>query len=265
MPNEKELFDVDVEEEQAEEPEEETEEEEVSTEEEDDGDIEFDDDGNVIIPDDEEEDESDESSANKSEASEESEPDEKFATLEKQYRDLQAQVQDTLKRLGVKETDAKRGLAKLAADEEGLSVDDYLRKRASEQESEEALRIVKAQRFQQMAARDLAEIKAAFAGLDDVKAIQDIPNFKRFGELRDKGLTAKEAYVAANPDRIRTQAAESAKKKTLEESKAHLKSAVPKGSKDTGAKMTRAELAAWRDMFPGKSDKEIVRLFRDTL
>lgn len=261
--NDESILDVDLDEDldTAYEP---VEEPEPSTADDDDGEdyeLEYDDEGNVIIPDDEE------SGGQPDDDHKEEEPktDERYAKLQKEHNELLSQVKDTLKKLGVKEEDAGRGLAKLAADEEGVSVDEYLKKRASEYEAEEALRIVKAQRFEQLAATDLAEIKSAYAGLDDVKNIKDLPNFSRFAELRVKGLTPKEAYVAANPDRVRSLAAESAKKKTLEDTKAHLKSSVPKGSKDSGAKMTRSELQAWRDMFPNKSDKEIVKLFRDTL
>lgn len=267
MPRDEELLDdIDIDEDEtgAEEPDEDVDPADAS--EDDDDELEYDDEGNVIIPDDDNEaGDDDDDKDDHADDGKKAETDERYAELQKQHQELLSQVKDTLKKLGVKDTDLNRGLAKLAADEEGISVDEYLKKRASDLEAEEALRIVKQQRFQQMAANDLAEIKAAYAGLDDVKTIQDIPNFKRFAELRDKGLTAKEAYVAANPERIRTQAAESAKKKTLEDTKAHLKSTVPKGSKDSGIKMSRAELNAWRDMFPNKSDKEIAKLYRDTL
>lgn len=258
-----EVFDTEINEETDEAYEPEIEPDPSDDENDDDFEIQYDDEGNVIIPDDDD-DGKDDQPDDGQKAEKEPETDTRYAELQKQHNELMSQVRDTLKKLGVKETDINRGLAKLAADEEGISVEEYQKRRAAEYEAEEAMRIVKAQRFEQLAATDLAEIKAAYAGLDDVKTIQDIPNFKRFAELRTKGLTAKEAYVAANPERVRTQAADAAKKKTLEDSKAHLKSSVPKGSKDTGAKMTRTEYREWKDLFPDLSDKELLKLYRDT-
>ena len=89
---------------------------------------------------------------------------------------------------------------------------------------------------------------------DEVKA--------KFGAFRNKGLSAKEAYAAANPDGIRTTVATAVKKQAQHDSKAHLKSSVPKSSKDTGVKMTRSELAEYREMFPHLSDKEINDLYK---
>jgi len=267
MTNDDDLFNIDdTEVDEAEEPAQEpTEDAEETDSAEDDEELNFDENGDVIIPSDDKGKTDTDPKETKETAPSESELAKQLAALQKEHNELLSQTRDTLKKLGVKEEDARRGLAKLAADEDGISIEEYLQKRAADYETEEAVRIVKQQKFQQKAAQDLAEIKAAFAGLDDVQTILDLPNFQRFAQLRDMGLSPKEAYIAANPEGVRSQVADATRKKTLEDSKAHLKSSVPKGSRDSGVRMTRSELQTWREMFPGKSDKEIVKLYRETL
>jgi len=97
-----------------------------------------------------------------------------------------------------------------------------------------------------------------------LKAITEISNFGVFAELRDKGLTPKQAYAAANPDGVRASVAKSVKQQLLNETKGHLRSAVPKGSKDNSITMSNKQLSEWRDLFQNLSDKEIVALYRQS-
>lgn len=226
-----------------------------------DEDFDYDENGYVIIP----EDADDEGKTGPAEATtnataNEAQPSE----YERRYLELEAQVKDSLSKLGVSESDPLRGLAKLAADEDGLSIDDYLKKRASEKEKEDALRIVRAQQFQEKAARDLAELKASFGQLESCKDIRDIPNFDKWYKFRDAGLTAKEAFAAANPDGIREAAANASKQTAIRDAKSHLQSSAPKAAAEGGARLTRSEMQQYREMFPKLSDKEIVKLYRKT-
>lgn len=72
----------------------------------------------------------------------------------------------------------------------------------------------------------------------------------RYSELRELGLTPREAYLAT------------AKAKPVFDSRAHLSSAVPKGAKSPTARMTASELRAARELFSGASDQEIIRLYK---
>lgn len=78
------------------------------------------------------------------------------------------------------------------------------------------------------------------------------------------GLGAKEAYAAANPDGIRSSVAASAKQQAANNGKAHLRSAVPKGAADHSTRLTKAEMSIMRQVFPDKSDKEIISLYKKT-
>ena len=284
-----------VEEEETEEEytEEETEEEETEeTEAEDDFD--YDEDGNIILPEDEETEEADD--VDDSEGEEEAEPSEvdeeptaeptapdaptddkptapderdaEIAELRRQLAELNSVGKDMLERLGVDEKDdVLMGLAELAADAEGISKEEYLAKKKKKDDEDLQRRAAQTAAFEQMAKADLAALQAEFPETQAYKTIRDMPAdiLAKFGRFRDMGLSPKEAYSAANPDGIRTTVATASRQKASRESKSHLTSAVPKGSRDTSSvRMTKSELAEWRSYFPGKSDKEIVALYRKT-
>lgn len=243
----------------------------------------YDEDGNIIIPDvtDDEDadadengevDASDEEAADGEEAG--TEPQEvpdgqnadkaRILELETKLKRLQAQGKNTLKALGVDTDDVLAGLTKLAAEAEGISPEEYAKRQSSAETVAQAQRLLQRTEFEKKASADLAELHAAFPDTRQYTDIRKIPNIKRFGELRDLGLSPKEAYSAANPDSVRTQVADAVKKQSLQDTKKHLRSAVPKGSKDTAPKMTKNELSQWRDIFPDLSDKEILQLYRQT-
>ena len=250
-----------------------------------DDDFEYDEEGNIIIPEDEaeseesEEDEettSDEDEASESETEEEESdaekdeptPDKKdteLAELRKKLNALEAQAKETLSMLGVKNDDVIEGLVSIAAETDGKSTEEYLKEKSEKERSEAAEQLLRATEFEKKARADLAELKQHYPETKNLKDIRDMsPDvLQKFGKYRDMGLSVKEAYAAANPDGIRQTVAESVKTQTLNGTKEHLRSSVPKGSKDTSVRMTRSELNSWRDLFPGKSDKEIAKLYRE--
>lgn len=189
---------------------------------------------------------------------------EELARLRALVKDYEVQTKDTLKKLGVDTDDGLKGLAQLAAEAEGKTLDEYTAELAEKKRVADAEALLKKIEFEKMAAKDLAELKTLYPELKDVKSIFDIPNFKRFGELRDKGNTVEEAYSAANAKAIRENAVASAKRQNLNETKAHLKSNVPKKTVDTSLRMPKEDLKSWREMFPKLSDKEIMKLYRNT-
>lgn len=256
-----------------------------------DDEFEYDENGNIIIPDveypqdeldemidesgEEIEEESSEEETAESEESEEEETheddaaesadekDREIERLKKQLADLEAQGADTLKRLGIDEKDIKRGLAKVAAEAADKPVDEYIKEQDEQRQTEDAKRELARIRFEEKMRADLAEVHEAFPDSRQYKSISDIPNFARFGQLRDVGLTPKEAYIAANPDAVQKSVASAVKQQNLNETKSHLKSNVPKGANNgAGFSMTKAELAQARDLFPDKSTKEIMALYK---
>lgn len=189
---------------------------------------------------------------------------EELARLRALVESYEAQAKDTLAKLGVDDEDVLKGLAKLAAEVEGKNPEEYAKELAKKKRTEEAMKLLEKMEFEKMASADLAELKSKYPELKDCNSIFDIPNFKRFGELRDKGLSVKEAYSAANPDGIRKTVAQAVTKQNLNETKSHLKSNVPKGTKDNIIHVPKEELHTWRGIFPKMSDKEILELYRKT-
>ena len=262
--------------------------------------FEYDEDGNVIVPDipadDEGEDEeidisfddeetvteeSEESAEEETETatethSEEQKPEEKTETeqpltareraLQEKLEALERQTRDTLKKLGVKDEGSPlEGLQKIAAEASDMTLDEYKKKTDDERTLAEAQNLIRQQKFAQLKAADLSELKKAFPHLADVTDLETISNFRDFAAFRDKGLTPKQAYVAANPDEAATRAESYNKAKARNDSKAHLRSAVPVAAKDNSIRMSKQELEFWRDLFNGtKTDKEIAVLYAKT-
>lgn len=261
--------------------------------------FEYDDEGNVIVPDvtsDEEEededveidlDEDEESEEGEGEGEEETqtdaetsskteEPEKKTETeepLTERERALQAkleaierQAKETLKKLGVKDgyENPLEGLQKVAAESSDMTLEEYKKKTEEERTLAEAQNLIRQQKFAQLKAADLSELKKAFPHLSEVNDLEKINNFLEFAQLRDKGLTPKQAYLAANPDEAYSRAESYNKAKARNDSKAHLRSAVPVSAKDNSIRMSKAQLAEWRELFPDLGDKEIARLYAKT-
>ena len=189
---------------------------------------------------------------------------EELVRLRALVKDYETRGKDALEKLGVKNDDVLKGLLQIAAEAEDKTPEEYAAELQKKRRMEEAMELLKRTEFEKMASADLAGLKQIYPELKDVNSIFDIPNFKRFGELRDKGLSIKEAYSAANPDGIRRNVADAVTRQNLNESKSHLKSNVPKGTKDNSLHMSREELTSWREMFPKMSDSEIIKLYRKT-
>ena len=250
--------------------------------------FEYDEDGNIIIPEviddeqeeetqDAEESEGEETDADENEGSEESEEtakptppaqdekDREIAELKRKLAAYEAQGKETLDKLGIKSDSVMEGLEKAAAESDDISLEEYQKQKAEKQRNDEAQKLLQRTEFERKMKADLAEVQKDFPETRGLKHITEIENFVEFAKFRDKGLTPKQAYSAANPDGVRKSVATAVKQQSLNDTKSHLKSAVPKGSKDSSITMSKKELAEWRDIFPDKSDKELVKLYRDSL
>lgn len=194
----------------------------------------------------------------------EDERDKEIARLRKELSDYKSDTKAAIKKLGGKSDNPLDDLERMAAETEGKSLEKYRADRESERRIADAQALIQNQQFERIAAADLAELHAAYPETRQYKHVRELPDEvkAKFGAFRNKGLSAKEAYAAANPDGIRTTVATAVKKQAQHDSKAHLKSSVPKGSKDTGVKMTHSELAQYREYFPELSDKEINDLYK---
>lgn len=191
--------------------------------------------------------------------------DQEYEDLRRRHDEQTAQIKDTLAALGVDSEDELAGLVRLAAEASGEKPEEYLAKRAEEAKKAEAMQMYRRAEFEKKKRADLSEVQALYPETKQYGDIEDIPNFRRFAELRDMGLSPKEAYIAANPDAARESVAAAVKQGALNDTKKHLRSSVPKGAKDGSVRMSHRELAEWKELFPGKSDKEIVALYRQTM
>lgn len=185
-------------------------------------------------------------------------------TAERELEALKKQTLETLSKLGIKADSALEGLEKAAAESDDMSLEDYRKKKAEAQRNDEARRLYQQVEFEKKMKADFAEIQREYPETRSLKSLTEIENLAKFGRFRDMGLSPKEAYAAANPDSMRRSVAAATKQQSLNDTKAHLKSAVPVGSKDDGIVMSKRELAEWRDLFPHLSDKEISKLYRDS-
>ena len=227
-------------------------------------DLEYDEEGNVIIPEDEE---AEEESA---EEPKEPEVDPRDAEIErlkaqldnatKRLQKLDGQAKATMKDFGYEGDDAIDTLTKASAESRGQDHDAYKKERAEEEHKAELERKIRIAEGEKMMAEDLAEIKAQIPGAAKYDSPVKFPHFRRFGELRDLGLSPVEAFRASHPDDVASSVAATAKASA--DSKAHMTSAVPKGAKDTSVTIPKGDLEMYREMFPKASDKELTALYR---
>ncbi|MBR2312210.1 MAG: hypothetical protein IKA46_02860 [Clostridia bacterium] len=237
-------------------------------------DFEYDENGDIVIPEEEQDGEEDPAGEEPAAQGEEQPPqdtpkppaeDEEKAALRRELAQLRSQARDTLSKMGVAEQDPVKGLAKLAAEAAGVPEEEYLKKQREEAELEAARARVKRERFEARMQRDLAEIHAAYPETKMYKSPEEFPNFKRFGELMDKGNTPTEAYIASHPDARANAVAAAARQHDLNDTKKHLRSNVPTGTNSKTVTMPRSVLREWRELFPNKSDRELAALYKKTL
>ncbi len=192
--------------------------------------------------------------------------DTRIAQLEARLRKIENQGKETLKKMGVETEDVLEGLMAVAAEAEGKDPEEYANEQTAKEEKAAAQEIARRLAFEEKARKDIAELHLAYPETKQYDDVRKLPHeiLMKFARFRDAGLSAKEAYAAANPDGIRANVAEATKKQALRESKNHLRTTVPKGSKDNSITMSKSDLAYWREIFPNKSDKEIQDLYKKT-
>lgn len=174
-------------------------------------------------------------------------------------------IKDILKSMNIETEDIDAGLIRIAADTKGVTPEQYIKDLDNNIRTEAAQRMYQEVMAERMVAADINELHSAFPETKAITKLEDMPNCLRYAELRDMGLSVKEAYSAANFEGRREAVANSVKQQMINASKSHLKSNVPVASKDTGVKISRAEMNQMREMFPDKSDKELIALYKKTM
>lgn len=96
---------------------------------------------------------------------------------------------------------------------------------------------------------DIAQLKAEFPELKEITDVTDLNNPLRYAALRDLGLSPEEAYLATA-------------KRVNRDTRSHLKAAYGRNAAASEISMSPFELATARELFPGKNDAELQRLYK---
>ena len=108
--------------------------------------------------------------------------------------------------------------------------------------------------YEALEREDLEALKAEFPALRTLRSIGELENAMRFAELRELGLTPREAYLATSSPK--------SERVTPYDNRSHLHSSVPKSHGGRVDAMSIGELCEARELFSGLSDSEIVRLYK---
>ncbi len=103
--------------------------------------------------------------------------------------------------------------------------------------------------YAQLEKDDIAALRGEFTEVIYMKSLSELKNPERYGELRDMGLSPKEAYLASGG------------KRQKQDNRTHLHSAVPRSASGQRS-MPEEDLRAAKNIFDGMSDGEIIRLYR---
>ena len=104
--------------------------------------------------------------------------------------------------------------------------------------------------YARLAALDLAEIKRLDPAYAPAKHLGELPFARRFAELRDLGLSVKEALAAAAPRFTQT------------DGRAHLRAVAPRGARAPEGVLDRDRMREAKLLFSGLSEGEINALYR---
>ena len=105
--------------------------------------------------------------------------------------------------------------------------------------------------YEALASADLSELKEQFPALSALTSLTELPEPIRYAELRELGLSPREAYLATGG---------AVRKKS--DNRSHLFSAVPRTSTLGRDLPTSEQMAEARRLFSDLSDEQIYRLYK---
>ena len=157
------------------------------------------------------------------------------------------------------------------ADQEGISKAEYLERTHDAELLAKAKAEEKRQldadaakernaKYAKMAAEDLAALKSAGLIDSSVKGIHELTNVRRFAELREKGLSAVEAYRAAAGATIDARIEQ--KVQRTADTKAHLVPPKSRGTSSHGTTLSPREKAYYRELLGTDDDRAIERAWK---
>lgn len=190
-----------------------------------------------------------------SDSTEDDKPEADAKAPDSKYAALETLVKEALKKNGYDTSDIEKALSQMASDSD--ENDPGKEKTDTPKDTSQI-------EFDRIKQSDLAEIHAAYPETQKYKTIDEMPNFNEFGTYRDKGVPAVKAFIAANPDIVKSGVANSVKQQSLNDTKNHLRTRVPNSSGKSAQGMTYRELKEWREMFPGYTDKQIIKIYNES-
>ncbi len=108
--------------------------------------------------------------------------------------------------------------------------------------------------YEEMERADMEELKRDFPALSSITSLGELENPARYGELRELGLSAREAYLATTTPKVQ--------RALPYDNRSHLRSAIPRAHGGTGEQISAAEMREARELFSELSDSEIVKLYK---
>lgn len=187
------------------------------------------------------------------------------------YEQLQRETLKAVKSFGIEVNDTESVediLDKTQAEFEGLSVEEYRQKKEEQELLEKSKALIQQQKYEQICAIDLMELKKSFpqlAALKHIKEIGSFDEFKKFGTLRDKGLTVKEAYMATVGEKLMNTQELAVRQAAINNSKEHLRATAKSKQTTNGYEnMPEADRILWKGYFPNASKKEMAKLYFDS-
>lgn len=98
---------------------------------------------------------------------------------------------------------------------------------------------------------DTEILRALFPEMEG-RTLADLPSPRRYGELRELGLSPEEAYLASGArPRVRS-----------DNGKSHLSATAPRRAVGRATSMSQAEMRAASELFPGMSGRDILSLYK---
>ena len=108
--------------------------------------------------------------------------------------------------------------------------------------------------YARLAAEDLLALKAQFPALRSLTSLLELPDAVRYAELRELGLSPREAYLATGGT-----------PRQRADNRSHLLSAVPRRSALGTELPTSEEMAEARRLFADLTDAQIHRLYKKVM
>ncbi len=149
------------------------------------------------------------------------------------------------------ETQAEMTEASEAIAEESLAEEHADAESIIEQETEAVPEEVEEIDYAALAAEDLAALKAQFPILKGLSSLTSLSNPVRYAELRELGLSPREAYLASGGTA-----------RVASDNRSHLFSAVPRTSAAVTEAISTSEMAEVRRLFSDLSDAQIYKLHK---